>query len=319
MPIDMTRLNAKNFSYYAFNPKAAALSERDKRIVILSHILLSLTCGLGHLVTLIVYGCHKRDFKAELAKLVTAANTTNQLALTNLCPEPHPSDQINPAIVTTNDTLREDKKICERIQVISWHSGDGIRISYGCKFFFNDGTDERREVPKEELLNIILGNKTTFIEDSNHFLSNRQEFPLGTLKGCKVFASIPKVAGLDFPKIDYITVTGRTDLPCIYSCKVINKNGKEEKINLTQDEFNEIERQSLAHIENPFRYWNTPMQKRVDEIEQLTGLDFSIIDKIKVTSNMHCEVTFSNGKTKPWNLKNEQLEKIRETHLVDID
>lgn len=291
MPIDMSRLNVQNFSYFAFHPKAAALSERDKRIVILSHILLSLTCGLGHLITAIIYKCHKRDFKLELAKLAPAAN---------LCP-----------------------KIpkCERILVISSHMVNTPEMFYGCLFFFDNETTEKREISEEKLKKIIQENKV-FIEDLGCLLD---DVPLNIREGSRVYRfPLPKIAALDFPKIDYITVTGIEErIPHAYSCKAIKKNGQEERVILEIAEFEEIKRLHLAHIENPYRYSDNPL---VNEIKQLTGLDLSIIEKIKVTGTMHvypvrhsCDITFSNGKTKSWNLENEQLKKIRETNLVQID
>lgn len=79
MSIEMSKLNIKNFSYFAFHPKAP-LSECDKKIMILAHIFLSFTAGLGHLITAIVYVVRKTDFEVGLKKIASSANSVHHLA-----------------------------------------------------------------------------------------------------------------------------------------------------------------------------------------------------------------------------------------------
>ncbi len=62
----MDGLNFKNFSYFAFNPEAPVLSKQEKRIIILAHVLFSLTAGLAHTITAIIYCVKKKDFETKI-------------------------------------------------------------------------------------------------------------------------------------------------------------------------------------------------------------------------------------------------------------
>jgi hypothetical protein len=373
MRIEMSALNVKNFSYYAFNPKAPSLSERNRKIVILAHVLLGLTLGLGHAVSAIIYAVRFHAFEAGLLKHVNTVNSTNRIALAglkcgnladfeiidNLQSDP---DQYICQFLGSGSCLRtinlqeaELKKIIQdksefitdphhflddakfeinassKIQRGTFSTYEKVNVLaidnshtpplYTCEIFDKDGITNVANLT-EGLLKKIIQDKTVFIEDFNNFLNNVQ-FHIDSSSRVYEFP-IPSIAGLDFPKIDYITVTGGTDYDC--RCTVINKNGQEENITLPNEALEEITQNNLAKVENTFRYWNTPRQKQVDKIQHMTGLNLAIIDKITMTGTQECyppchvcKITYSNGRIERITLKDEELTKIAELNLERLE
>lgn len=77
--LEMSSVNFKSFSYYAFNTNAPILSGCDRTIVIIANALLALTFGLGHLVCAVIYAVHKKDFKAGLLRSMALERSEQEL------------------------------------------------------------------------------------------------------------------------------------------------------------------------------------------------------------------------------------------------
>lgn len=191
MPIEKASpLNINNFSFYAFNPKIPALSERDKKIVILAHILLSCTVGLGHTICGIVYACKHSEFVQELLQFVSKVDSVNRLALAGLKLK-------DIEFLDVNGKLPNDPS------------------QYGCGINFGDSRIYGISLKEEELEQVSKKVKTSWFYGSNikgleefSEINNKEERNKKILESLKNKADQiidPKERKEEFERIDWFT------------------------------------------------------------------------------------------------------------------
>jgi hypothetical protein len=226
MRMDILTIN--NFSYFAFNlKKATHLSLLDKTIVIVAHVLLSFTAGLGHFITAIVYWLLKKDFEAGFSQTAIIADRTNRVGLPN----------------TINNLAGLNFSEIDHIEVIG--GTEGIPPTHDCIIFKRNG--QRKSIPSldNDKFNEIRQNRLVRVIDPIRYSRI-------TMREARLAREMQEKTGLNLSLIDEIEAIAL--LPAnLISCKVTYSTGEQRFHALKNEDFQQIQN---AHL--PFLRIRTP-------------------------------------------------------------
>lgn len=296
MKLDMSTLNVKNFSYFAFNPKAPSLSNRDKRIVVLAHVLLSLTLGIGHAISVIIYVVRFGDFKDELLKFANTANSANRIALAGF--------KLPNVDIEVLGTLQSDPS------------------QYICRI--NTGSYVPRLNLQEAELKKIIQDKSAGIEDDSYTLDDDR---FGINASSKVRRNECPYEEIKVNSID------NSHTPALYSCSVHYNDGTTYIQNLTEGLLKKVIQDKTASIQDYNRIlddakFNIDSSSKVfkSPLPHIPELDFSNIDYISVNgiiggspNKYSCMVIKKHGQTQDFYINEEDFEKIIQGNFAKVE